>query len=186
MTDMITNSDNSGNVKSDWVTPAIASKMLSLNLRSIYRLIEAKELVTNNKKHGQLISRESVEAARLRRIADIAIDIEFDQQEQQVMPKTPKEDNRAVAVMALTSLREERNDLSRQLTELHETRRQEALEIGMLRERVKNLEAQLQASQPLPQPTPAPEPAAPVTITPTAETRLEPVKRGFWARLLGG
>jgi hypothetical protein len=165
MTDKTANSANSEYVKTDWVTPAGASKMLGMNLRSVYRLIEAGELVSNGKKHGQLISQASVEDARLRRIADIGIQNDFGRQNVQTQQNDSngedvpanksntlsksKEENRA-AVMSLMALREERNNLLTELGRVQEDRRQEAieaaLEIGMLRERVKNLEERLEVS----------------------------------------
>jgi hypothetical protein len=63
---------------------------------------------------------------------------------------------------------------------------QSALELGQYKERVKNLEAQLQAAQTLPQPPPAPVPVQPVTIEQPQQTASEPIKKGFWQRMFGG
>jgi DNA repair exonuclease SbcCD ATPase subunit len=103
------------------------------------------------------------------------------------------------------SLRQERDQLQAKYDDLQEAWRadiarleearrleavQSALELGQFKERVKNLEAQLQAAQTVPQPGPAPMPPEPNQITPIAveppQPAQEPQKKSFWQRLLGG
>jgi hypothetical protein len=106
-----------------------------------------------------------------------------------------------IAQSALLSLRQERDDIQAKydalqeawradISRLEEARRKEAvesaLELGQFKERVKNLEAALQAAQSAQDRQPAPEQDRPVTITPAPQIAPEPPKRGFWQRLLGG
>jgi excisionase family DNA binding protein len=78
MTDKEQNSPNSRPVNLDWLTPPEAAQLIGVNKRYVYRLIERGELVTDGKLHGQRVSRESAEQARLARIAQSAIGHEID------------------------------------------------------------------------------------------------------------
>ncbi len=193
----------------NWLTPAQAADQLGVNHRYVYRLIESGELESDGKKHGQRITRESVETARIKRLLTASSDVNFTGElasSGEVQHELSKRENNQMGAIALQGIQGERDKLLElynqaqvewrsELSELQEQwradihrvqdeRRKEAVEsamsISQLTERVKTLEAQLQAAQPLPQPTPAPEVAAPVTITPTAENVPEPPKKRRW------
>jgi DNA repair exonuclease SbcCD ATPase subunit len=200
-------------VTTGWLTPLEAAQLIGVNKRYVYRLIERGELTTDGKLHGQRISRDSAEQARLARIAQSAIGHEIDGHLSQSESDPPSKSIQAlsrdaggqIAQSALLSLRQERDQLQAKYDELQEAWRadifrleearrleavQSALELGQFKERVKNLEAQLQAAQTVPQPGPAPMPPEPNQITPIAveppQPAQEPQKKSFWQRLLGG
>jgi hypothetical protein len=170
-----------------------AARMLGVDVRSIYRMLGRGELQSSGEKRGRKVLKSSVEDLLTKRLAEVATkDIDSDvvsQESGQESKGLTRSDNRA-AVMALQAIQNDRDKLYDRLEALHELRRQESITsaetIGQLTERVKNLEAQLQAAQALPQPQPAPEPTVSVDNSPALQIASEPVKRGFWQRLLGG
>lgn len=196
----MTDKEQNQTVKIGWLTPPEAAQLIGVNKRYVYRLIERGELVTDGKMHGQRISRESAEQARLKRIAQSAIDHAYDGHSSQPAEDKPSKSNLTlsrdaggqIAQSALLSLRQERDDLQAKfdalqeawrndISRLEEARRKEAVEsalaLGQFQERVKNLEAQLQASQAAPVAQPAPEPS-PVLSSETL--RPEPPRKRRW------
>lgn len=213
----MTDKEQNQSVTTGWLTPLEAAQLIGVNKRYVYRLIERGELSTDGKLHGQRISRESAEQARLARIAQSAIGREIDGHMAQSENEQPSKSIQAIsrdaggqiAQSALLSLRQERDQLQAKYDDLQEAWRgdiarleearrleavQSALELGQFKERVKNLEEQLQsqlkAAQAAREAQAAPEPVQPGEITPRApdlpQAAQEPEKRGFWRRLLGG
>jgi hypothetical protein len=209
----MTDKEQNENVTTSWLTPLEAAQLIGVNKRYVYRLIERGELTTDGKLHGQRISRDSAEQARLARIAQSAIGHEIDGHMAQPENEKPSKSIQAmsrdaggqIAQSALLSLRQERDQLQAKYDDLQEAWRQDiarleearrreavqsALELGQFKERVKNLEEQLKAAQVVPQPAPAPAPVQPGEITPRApdlpQPAQEPQKRGWWRRVLGG
>ncbi len=119
-------------------------------MQSIYRLIERGELESNGAKHGQLLTAESLENYRTRRLFDSSETLDFDSGndslESRVKSKAATgqaQEANQVVTMALMAIQQERDRLHSRLDEvqdarrlevkeLQETRRLEALTIGQL------------------------------------------------------
>lgn len=218
----MSNSDENGPVQGDvktndglkWLTPAQAADMLGVNHRYVYRLIDSGELESDGKKHGQKVTAESVETARMKRLLSNSSDMNFtgeDENQGEIQPSLSKRENNQMGAIALQGIQGERDKLLElynqaqeqwraDLAELQEQwradinrmqdeRRKEAVEsaisISHLTERVKNLEEQLTAAQTTPQPPPAPAPVQPVTIEQVPQIAPQPPKKGLWAKLRG-
>jgi len=159
MTDNTSILQDDSESQNQWVTPDEAATILGVRLRSVYRLIDAKRLVSDGAAHGQKIRADTVETERIRRLAKNAVDAQIDQQETQPRQKqTPQAQNDSLALMAVSSAYSERDKAlakvdelqerwRQELAEISEARRQDALTIGQLTERVKNLERQLEAPE---------------------------------------
>jgi hypothetical protein len=177
----------------EWLSLEETAIMLGVDVRSVYRMLGKGQLQSNGEKRGRKVLKSSVEEMLTKRLAEVATkDIDagtVSQESGQESKSLARNDNRA-AVMALQAIQADRDKLYDRLEALHELRRQESITasqtIGQLTERVKNLEAQLQAAQAARAAQPAPEQAQPVTITPAPQIAPDPPKRGFWKRLLGG
>jgi hypothetical protein len=165
MTDKSQNQPSEGDVKTYTVPAAEAARQLGVTVRSIYRMIERGELESNGAKHGQLLTAESLENYRTKRLFDSSETLDFDSEndspESRVKSKaTPggQQEANQVATMALMAIQQERDRLQsrldevqdawrREVSELQEARRLEALTIGQLTERVANLEQRLEADR---------------------------------------
>ncbi len=215
MTDKSQYAPIEGDVKTYSITPAEAAHELGVNLRYVYRLIKQGELESNGAKHGRLLSAESLETYRTRRLFDSAgpfdIDQQIDGQESKTRSKAPtaggqQQEASQVATMALMAIQQERDRLQSRLDEvqdawrrevselqqaqqlkmeeLQEARRLEALTIGQLTERVKNLEERLTAATEPPQ---AIEINIPAIVVETPGAPQQAQKRpSWWSRAFGG
>lgn len=206
MSDIQQNSPNEQDTQSDilqWVTPRDTATMLDVPVRTVYRLIERNKLTTDGASHNQKISLESIEAYRLNQLAQNALSGDNGGQEEKPRAKPQQEENRA-AVMALMSMQQEREKLLTKVDELQEARRQDALQIGKMTERVANLESriiELQAQKPAPTGSNLAETAQKVE-TPTQPdngpqsgsnelpglptTSNKRRRRNWWERFIGG
>lgn len=199
MPDNNTNLQDDSESQKQWITPEEAARLLGVKLRSVYRMIERGALVSNGALHGQLISLETVEAERIRRFAKIAVDAQIDQQETQPRQKQATQaQSDSMALMAVSAAYQERDKAlakldevqerwRKDLAELSEARRLDALTIGTLQERVKNLESQLQAQSSAPgspiQPDIAPKvetSTQPDNAPQNASDKVPPKKRKWW------
>lgn len=176
----------------EWLSLEETATMLGVDVRSVYRLLGKGTLQGNGEKRGRKVLKSSVEEMLTKRLAENATNDNDEngvsQEASQMSTSLARRDNRA-AIMALSALQADRDKLYDRLEALHELRRQESITasetIGQLKERVKNLEAQLEARQAVPQPPQPIEKTQPVTIEQPPEIAPQPVKRGFWQRLLG-
>ncbi len=196
MTDNSATSHNGQAVNNYSLTPQDAAVLLGLNLRAVYRLIERGKLISNGAKRGQLLTPESIETYRLSALVDAATDdvIAGQQATQQATSPGGGENGRygqkgqqqQAATMALMVMQQERSMLQTRLEEMHELRRQDALKIGALTERVQALEADLIAHEAAVQPLPAVEVQTPAALveTPTA-TQQVGKRSSWWSRMLG-
>ncbi len=204
------NGPDQGDVKSKldaaWVSPAAAAAILGVNHRYVYRLIESGELESDGKKHGQKVTRQSVETARIKRLLTDNSDVNFTGEEAnsgEVQHELSRRENNQMGAIALQGIQGERDkllelynqaqeqwrselaDLQEQwradINRLHDERRKEAVEnatsISHLTGRVKTLEAQLEASQAALQPQPTPEPSP---ILSSETMRPEPPRKRRW------
>jgi len=164
-----------------WLPPKEVAEMLACNLRTVYRLVDRGVLVASGEKRNRVISLASVQKLLATRLIDSQTVIDSDslidsQQERQ----KPKADNNAASV-ALMALQQDRQNLLSRLEELHELRRQDALLIGSLQERVKQLESSLESPQTAPQPRTGTEPLQPIEIPlPAADKPLKRFLKKFW------
>lgn len=189
MTDSNANFNFEEPFKIEWVTPQEAARLLGMNLRSVNRLIERGTLKSNGAKHGLTLSMESVEAAQLQFIAENHVNSQIDEQE----AKSANEEGRAVRI-AIATLQEERNKLASGIDSLQEARRNDALEIGRLQERVKQLEEQLQESRKHPPQThtrpvsvsPIQAQVPPTLVRQETSQKVQPPKKSMWRRIFGG
>lgn len=193
MTDKSAKNDFEEPVKSEWVTPQDAARLLGVNLRHVYRLIERGTLESDGAKHGQKLTLSSVETAKLRFIAENIGNSEIDGQESTPRAKAVSEEGRAVRI-ALATLQEERNQLASRIDELQEARRIDALELGRYQERVKQLEERLQEARERPPqaqlgPQPANEVQSDASPAPARQEPLQPAqpaRPSLWRRIFGG
>lgn len=191
----------------DWLTPAQAAAQLGVNHRYVYRLIENGELESDGKKHGQRVTRESVETARIKRLLTANPDVNFTGEESnsgEVQHELSRRENNQMGAIALQGIQGERDKLLElynqaqeqwrselaalqeqwraDINRLHDERRKEAVESAMsishLTERVKILEAQLEASQASQDRPGRPEPS-PVLNSETFRPEA-PKKRRWW------
>jgi hypothetical protein len=210
MTDKSQNQPVEGDVKTYTVPAAEAARQLGVTVRSIYRMIERGELESNGAKHGQLLTAESLENYRTKRLFDSSETLDFDNEndspESRVKSKAaggPAQEANQVATMALMAIQQERDRLQsrldevqdawrREVNELQEARRLEALTIGQLTERVANLEERLQAEagriarEAVQEPSQAGEVNIPV-VEPEPPTAPEQAQKrsSWWSRWLG-
>lgn len=200
----IENSNSSG-----WITPAQAAKMLGVNYRYVYRLIDTKELKTDGKKHGQRVTLESVEAARLKRILDKSSDVNFTGEilnSGEVPSELSKRENNQLGALAIQGIQGERDKLlelynqaqeqwradlyemqkewREELNRVHDAHRKEAIEnattIARLQERIKQLEiSQAETATVPPLPTPMLEPSS-ILDKETLQPESPKKKRHWW------
>ncbi len=191
----------------EWLTPAQAAALLGVNHRYVYRLIESGELESDGKKHGQRITRASVETARIKRLLASSSDVNFTSEvasSGEVQHELSKRENNQMGAIALQGIQGERDKLLElynqaqeqwrselanlqeqwrtDINRLHDERRKEAVESAMsishLTERVKTLEAQLQTAQTAQERQPAPEPSA--ILNSETLNPAPPKKRRWW------
>jgi hypothetical protein len=177
----------------EWLSLEETAIMLGVDVRSVYRMLGKGQLQSNGEKRGRKVLKSSVEEMLTKRLAEVATkDIDtgaVSQESDQESKSLARRDNRA-AVMALQAIQNDRDKLYDRLEALHELRRQESITasetIGQLTERVKNLEAQLQAAQAARAAQPAPKPPTPVDNSPRAEIATEPPQKITWRQRLFG
>jgi hypothetical protein len=209
MTDKSQNQPVEGDVKTYTVPAAEAARQIGVTVRSIYRMIERGELESNGAKHGQLLTAESLENYRTRRLFDSSETLDFDSEndspESRVKSKPATgqaQEANQVATMALMAIQQERDRLQsrldevqdawrREVSELQEARRLEALTIGQLTERVANLEERLEADrierEAAQEPSQAAEVNIPVVVLEPPTAPKQAGKRAsWWPRWLTG